>query len=251
LKLEKIDLSMLGEARKVIADKDNTTLVEGKGKSAKIKARIEQIKAEIAKSDSEYDKEKLEERLAKLSGGVGVIKVGAATEAELNYKKLKIENAVAATKAALEEGIVPGGGAALLMAEKVINSGAKYEGEGELQEFIAGYQIVKRAIEEPLRQIVNNTAKKDGAVVAEEIKNAPDAAKKNLGYNALTDKTTDLIKEGITDPVKVTRSGLQNAASAAGMFLTTEVAITDLPDKKDEPMPGGGGGGMNPGMMGM
>jgi len=249
LKLDKVQMSMLGAARKIIADKDNTTIIQGKGKSTAIKGRIEQIKIELKKSDSEFDKEKLEERLAKLSGGVGVIRVGAATEAELNYKKLKIENAVAATKAGIAEGIVAGGGAGLLMAGRVLRD-LKVTGVGDVpHEIFAGIQIVMRAIEEPLRQIVNNTGKEDGAVVVSEIKEDALAVKKNLGYDALENKLTDMIKAGILDPVKVTRSALQNAASFAGMFLTTEAAVTDLPSEKDETGPAAGvaGGGM-PGM---
>ena len=245
LKLDKVQLSMLGSARKVIADKDNTTIVGGKGKPAAIKARINQIQVELKKTDSEFDREKLQERLAKLTGGVGVIRVGAATEAELNYKKLKIENAVAATKAGIAEGIVSGGGAGLLSAGRVLRN-AKTSGPGDLpHEIYAGIQIVARAIEEPLRQIVNNTGKVDGAVIVANIKDDPNAAKKNLGYDALGNKLTDMIKAGIIDPVKVTRSALQNAASFAGMFLTTEAAVTDLPEKKEE----GGASGMTGGGM--
>lgn len=265
LKLDKVQVSMLGQARKVIADKDNTTIVQGKGKSSQIKARIEQIKTEMEKSDSEFDKEKLEERLAKLSGGVGVIKVGAATEAELNYKKAKIENAVSATKAAVEEGIVPGGGAALLLAvnalrkktkERIVKEKRKgvkirFQFSDDIeQEIEAGFRIVTRAIEEPLRQIVNNAGKEDGAVIASMIMKDEEALKKNLGYNAITNKLVNMIKAGIIDPVKVTRSAVQNAASAAGMFLTTEAAVADIPEKKGETppvAPGAGGMGM-PGM---
>ena len=250
LKLEKIQVSMLGQARKVIADKDNTTIVQGKGKLSQIKARIDQIKTEVEKSDSEFDKEKLEERLAKLSGGVGVIKVGAATEAELNYKKLKIENAVAATKAAISEGIVAGGGSALLLAGRALKSGkvvAKDLGE----EVSAGVKIVSRAIEEPLRQIVNNTGMEDGAVVTADLKSESGAADKKLGYNAVGGKIVNMIKAGITDPVKVTRAALQNAASSAGMFLTTEAAITDLPEKKDDQAGGMGAAAGAGGMSGM
>jgi chaperonin GroEL len=252
LKIDKAQVSMLGSARKIIADKDNTTIIEGKGKPAQIKERISQINIELKKSDSEFDKEKLQERLAKMSGGVGVIKVGAATEAELNYKKLKIENAVAATKAGIAEGIVSGGGAGILSAGRILKS-AKSAGPGDLpHEIYAGIQIVARAIEEPLRQIVNNTGKEDGAVIVSKIKNDLNAVKKNLGYDAMENKLTDMIKAGIIDPVKVTRSALQNAASFAGMFLTTEAAITDLPEEKGPDMGAMGGGGMpGAGMMGM
>ncbi len=262
LKLDKVQTSMLGQARKVIADKDNTTIVQGKGKTSQIKARIDQIKSEMEKSDSEFDKEKLQERLAKLSGGVGVIKVGAATEAELNYKKLKIENAVAATKAAIEEGVVPGGGTALLLAvnalikktkERIARARRKgvkirFQFSGDIeQEIEAGFRIVTRAIEEPFRQIVNNAGKEDGAVMASMIMKDEEALEKNLGYNAITNKPVNMIKAGIIDPVKVTRSAVQNAASAAGMFLTTEAAVADLPEKKDEMPPAGPGAGA-PGM---
>ena len=246
LKLDKVQTSMLGQARKVIADKDNTTVVQGKGKSSQIKARIDQIKSEMEKSDSEFDKEKLQERLAKLSGGVGVIKVGAATEAELNYKKLKIENAVAATKAAIEEGVVPGGGAALLLVGRILKS-AKATSKSAPEGVVAGMSIVTRAIEEPLRQIVSNAAKDDGAVVAANLKEEKQTLEKNLGYDAEINKIVNMIKAGIMDPVKVTRSALQNAASCAGMFLTTEAAVTDLPEKKDEMPPAGPGAGA-PGM---
>ncbi len=254
LKLDKVQTSMLGQARKVIADKDNTTVVQGKGKAGQIKERIEQIKSEMEKSDSEFDKEKLQERLAKLSGGVGVIKVGAATEAELNYKKLKIENAVAATKAAIEEGIVSGGGAALLLAGRVLKKsapGSPRQAEG----VAAGISIVARAIEEPLRQIVNNSGKEDGAVVAANLKEEKQALEKNLGYDAEANRVVNMIRAGIVDPVKVTRSGLQNAASSAGMFLTTEAAVTDIPEEKGDSagpaMPGAGAPGMGMPGMGM
>lgn len=250
LKLDKVQISMLGQARKVIADKDNTTIVQGKGKSSQIKSRIEQIKKEITKSDSEFDKEKLNERLAKLSGGVGVIKVGSATEAELNYKKLKIENAVAATKAAIEEGIVPGGGTALLLAGRSLKD-TKIVSEGGSEGETAGVRIIVRAIEEPLRQIVNNAGKEDGAVVVSSLRSEKDALEKNLGYNAETEKIVNMVRAGITDPVKVTRSALQNAASSAGMFLTTEAAIADAPDKKDGAGPAAPGAGGGMGMPGM
>ncbi|HLC38611.1 MAG TPA: chaperonin GroEL [Patescibacteria group bacterium] len=257
LKLDKIQVSMLGQARKVIADKENTTIVEGKGKASQIKARIDQIKIEKSKSKSEFDREKLDERLAKLTGGVGVIKVGAATEAELNYKKLKIENAVASTKAAIEEGVVAGGGSALLLAGKVIKNG-KIEvpaADKDLSdEVLAGAKIIAKAVEEPLRQIIKNAGSEDASVIISEIQNAKLGTEAGLGYNAVSCKVTDMIKVGIIDPVKVTRSALQNAASAAAMFLTTEAAICDLPEKDDSGaagagagMPGGMGGGM--GMM--
>ncbi len=253
LKLENAELNMLGRAKKIIATKDDTTVVGGKGKKQDIDARTEQIRAEIEKSDSEFDKEKLAERLAKLAGGVAVIKVGAATETEMKYKKMKIEDAVEATKAAVEEGIVPGGGTALVKAGAIVR---KDYSEGKIKspskdmakEFEAGFEILLKAIDEPVRQIVKNAGKKEGAVVAEEIKQAvmkdPSV---NKGYNAGSDKMVDdMIKEGIIDPVKVTRAALQNSASAAAIFLTTDVAVAEIPKEKPE-MPAGAGGGM-PGM---
>jgi len=236
LKFENIGMEVLGSARKVIATKDETTFVDGKGDAAKIKDRIAQIKKEIDHSDSDFDKEKLQERLAKLSGGVGVIKVGAATETEMKEKKYKVEDALHATKAAVEEGIVVGGGVALVRAAKVLE---KLEVSAEEK---VGVDILRRALEEPLKQIAEN-AGKDGAVVVEEVKRHEG----NYGYNGITDKYDDLVKDGVVDPVKVARSALQNAASIAGMFLTTEAVVTDLPEKKDDKM----GGGMAPGMGGM
>ena len=238
LKLENAALEDLGEARKVVSAKDYTTIVEGKGDPEKIKARAESIKKMLETTESEFDKEKLEERLAKLSGGVGVIKVGAATETEMKEKKHRIEDAVAATKAAVEEGIVPGGGIALLRASKVLkNIDVQDDDDEEI-----GVNILKRALEEPLRQIAMN-AGFDGAVVAENVKKAEVP---NYGFNAATGKYEDLVAAGIIDPTKVTRTALQNAASISGMILTTEAAITDIPEKKDEShaMPGG----MPPGM---
>ncbi len=247
LKLENAELNMLGRAKKIIATKDNTTIVGGKGKKQDIEARTEQIRMEMEKSDSEFDKEKLAERLAKLVGGVAVIKVGAATETEMKYKKMKIEDAVEATKAAVEEGIVPGGGTALVKAGAIVR---KDYSEGKIKspskdmakEFEAGFEILLKAIDEPIRQIVKNAGKKEGAVVAEEIKEAvmkdPSV---NKGYNAGADKMVDdMIKEGIIDPVKVTRAALQNSASAAAIFLTTDVAVAEIPKEKPE-MPAGGG----------
>jgi len=241
LKLENTELKMLGRARKVIADKENTTIVEGRGSKLDIENRVNQIKTELAKSDSDFDKEKLQERLAKLAGGVAVIKVGAATETEQKYRQAKIEDALAATKAAVAEGIVPGGGVALIRALKSLKE-LKLRGDER-----TGLVILRRALEEPLRQIANN-AGQDGAVVADEIKKKSGG----YGYNAAKNKYEDLFESGIIDPTKVVRSALENAASAAAMLLTTECVITDLPEKKDGPMPpmGGGmpGGGM-PGMM--
>jgi len=242
MKLENIDLNDLGEARKVIADKDKCIIVEGKGNKKDVQARIDEIKVTLDKSSSEFDKEKLLERLAKLSGGVGVIKVGAATETELKEKKLRIEDAVSATKAAVEEGIVPGGGVALLHAAKVLD---KMTGDNDE---MTGIGIVKRALSSPLFQIAVN-AGKDGAVVVHKVMEL----KAGMGYDAAKDEYVDMVKAGIIDPKKVTRSALQNAASIAGIFLTTEAAVTDIPEEKPEAaaagMPGGMGGMGGMGMM--
>ena len=235
-KLEETTLDMLGTARKVIADKDKTTIIEGKGDQTKIKERVKQIRAEIEKTTSEYDREKLEERLAKLSGGVGVIKVGAATEVELKEKKDKIDDAVHATKAAVEEGIVAGGGVALVDCIKSLEN-IQVSGDEKI-----GISIIRRALEEPMRQIATN-AGKDGSVVIEEVKKQA----KGIGYDALQNDFVDMLKTGIIDPVKVVRLALQNAASVAASILTTEVVVTELPEKKPE-TPAMGEGGM-PGMM--
>lgn len=239
LKLDKTELEDLGRAHKVIATKEMCTIVEGKGDKTVIADRIAQIKRTMDQTDSDYDKEKLQERLAKLAGGVAIIKVGAATETEMKEVKHRIEDAVGATKAAVEEGVVPGGGVALLRAVKALDT-LKLEPE----EAVA-ISIMRRALEEPIRQIANN-AGVDGAVVTEEVKKRAG----NIGYNAATGQYEDLVKSGIIDPAKVTRSALQNAASIAGMFLTTEAIITDLP-KKDEPTMPPMGGGMGGGMGGM
>ncbi len=240
LKLDGVVLEDLGHADKVISTKDNTTVVGGKGNENDVKDRVAQIKKMIEQTDSDFDKEKLQERLAKLSGGVGVIKVGAATETEMKEKKHRIEDAVSATKAAVEEGIVPGGGVALLRARNVL-AGLMLNGDEKI-----GANILFRALEEPVRQIAEN-AGKDGSVVAEEVKKLTGA----MGYNAETDKYEDMIVAGIVDPTKVTRTALQNSASIASMFLTTEAVVTDIPEKKDEHggggMPGGMGGGMGMG----
>ena len=232
-KLDSVDLSDLGSARKVIATKDTTTFVDGKGDKEKIAARAAQIRTQLETTDSEFDREKLQERLAKLAGGVGVIKVGAATEVEMKEKKHRIEDAVSATKAAVEEGIVPGGGVALLRALSVLST-VKVDGEEAL-----GLRILTRALEEPLKVIASN-AGKDGSVVVEEVKRRTGSE----GYNALLDRYEDLIAAGIVDPAKVTRTALQNAASIAGMFLTTECVITDLPKKEESAGGHGHGGGM-------
>lgn len=222
LKLEQTDISQLGQVKSVKIDKDNTTLVDGAGDKKAISDRVAEIKAQIEKSTSDYDKEKLKERLAKLSGGVAVINIGAITETEMKEKKFRVEDTLAATRAALEEGIVPGGGVALLEAAAALTEEAS---AGLSDDEKVGFKIVRRALEEPIRQIAEN-AGVDGAVVAEKAKNE----KKGVGYNARTGKWVDLMEDGIIDPAKVTRSALQNAASVAGMLLTTECAITDIPE---------------------
>ncbi len=238
LKLESADIGMLGRARKVKASKEHTTIVEGKGDESAIKERISQIKKEIENSDSDFDKEKLQERLAKMSGGVAVIKVGAATEVEMKEKKHRIEDALAATKAASEEGIVVGGGVALLRALPVLDSIVVNDEER------IGLNILRKALEAPAKMIAEN-AGKDGSVVVEEIKKLTN----NFGYNAYADKYEDLVESGIIDPTKVTRSALENAASVAALFITTEAIVTDIPEKKEEREHAGHGmhGGM--GMM--
>ena len=241
MKLETVELTDLGEARKVIADKDKCIIVEGKGNKKDVQTRVDEIKVLLDKSSSDFDKEKLLERMAKLAGGVGVIKVGAATETELKEKKLRIEDAVSATKAAVEEGIVPGGGVALLYASKVLG---KLTGDTDE---MTGIGIVMRALSSPLYQIAVN-AGKDGAVVVHKVMEA----KAGIGYDAAKDDYVDMVKAGIIDPKKVVRSALQNAASIAGIFLTTEAAITDIPEEKPEApaVMGGGLGGLG-GMGGM
>ncbi|MBU1038999.1 chaperonin GroEL [Patescibacteria group bacterium] len=233
LKFDAVGLEVLGGARKVIATKEHTTIVDGKGDQAKIKDRISQIKKEIELSDSDFDKEKLQERLAKLSGGVAVIKVGAATETEMKERKYKVEDALNATKAAVEEGIVVGGGVALLRAAESL-----LKLEVSVEEKV-GLNILLKALAEPLKQIAEN-AGKDGAVVVDNVQKN----KGNYGYNGATDSYEDLVKAGVVDPAKVTRSAVQNAASIAIMFLTTEAVVTDLPEKKDDKA----GSGMPPGM---
>ncbi|MBQ9283280.1 MAG: chaperonin GroEL [Treponema sp.] len=222
LKLETTELAQLGQVKSVKIDKDNTTLVDGAGSKDAIAARVAEIKAQVEKSTSDYDKEKLKERLAKLSGGVAVINIGAITETEMKEKKFRVEDTLAATRAALEEGIVCGGGIALIEAAKALTDDAAKD---LTEEEKVGFRIVRRALEEPIRQIAEN-AGIDGAVVAEKAKNE----KKGTGYNARTGKWVDMMEDGIIDPAKVTRSALQNAASVAGMLLTTECAITDIPE---------------------
>lgn len=240
MKLENADLKMLGRARKIISNKDNTTIIEGKGKKMDIEARISQIRKQIEQTDSSFDKEKLQERLAKLAGGVAVIKVGAATEVEMKAKKDKIDDALAATKAAVEEGIVPGGGVALIRTIKALDE-LRVKGDEQ-----TGVNILKKSLEEPIRQIAKNSGE-DGAVVAAEIKKHTDA----FGFNASTNNYEDLSKAGIIDPTKVVRLALQNAVSGAAMLLTTEAVVTDLPEKKDGSSMGNIPGGMPPGMGGM
>jgi chaperonin GroEL len=239
LSLEKATLNDLGKAKKVVADKENTTIIDGAGKSADIKARVDNIRQQIEDATSDYDKEKLQERVAKLSGGVAVIKVGAATEIEMKEKKARVEDALHATRAAVEEGVVPGGGVALIRAQKALE---KLEGANEDQ--TVGIRILSRSIEEPLRQIVEN-AGEDAAVVLNAVK----AGKGAYGYNAGTGEYGDMIESGILDPAKVTRLALQNAASVAGLLLTTEVMIAEAP-KDEEHAHGGAPGGMG-GMGGM
>ena len=235
LKLETADLSMLGQVKSVKIDKDNTVLVDGAGQKEAIAARVAEIKAQVEKSTSEYDREKLKERLAKLSGGVAVINIGAITETEMKEKKFRVEDTLAATRAALEEGIVPGGGIALIEASKALTDEAA---ASLTEDEKVGFRIVRRALEEPIRQIADN-AGVDGAVIADKAKNE----KKGVGYNAYTGEWVDMMKAGVIDPAKVTRSALMNAASVAGMLLTTECAITDIPEPP-APMPAGGAPGM-------
>ncbi len=238
LKLENTDLSQLGKAKTIKIDKDNTTIINGAGEQKDITDRIAQIKAQIEDTTSDYDREKLQERLAKLAGGVAVISVGAATEVELKEKKHRVEDALSATRAAVDEGIVPGGGLALIQAVRALDKASVKELSDDEK---VGFKIVKRALEEPIRQIAEN-AGLDGAVIADRAK----SSKSGVGFDAASMKWVDMVGAGIIDPAKVTRSALQNAASIAGLLLTTECAITDIPEKKDPPMPAGGGmGGMD------
>ena len=240
LQLEKATLDDLGDAKKIIVEKENTTVIGGSGKPADIKARVESIRQQAIEATSDYDKEKLQERVAKLSGGVAVIKVGAATEMEMKEKKARVEDALHATRAAVEEGVVPGGGVALIRAQKALD---KLEGANEDQ--TVGIRILSRAIEEPLRQIVEN-AGEDAAVVLNAVK----AGKGAYGYNAGTGEYGDMLEEGILDPAKVTRMALQNAASVAGLLLTTEVMVAEAPKDEEHAHGGGAPGGMG-GMGGM
>jgi chaperonin GroEL len=236
IKLENIKLEDLGRTKRVTIDKENTTIVEGEGKKADIQGRVAQIRRQIEETTSDYDREKLQERLAKLAGGVAVVNVGAATETEMKEKKARVEDALHATRAAVEEGIVPGGGVAYLRTQKTLDNIKDLEPDEKV-----GVAIVRRAIEEPTRQLANN-AGREGALVVEEVKKR----KGNEGYDVSADEYTDLVKAGIVDPTKVTRTALQNAASIAGLLLTTEALVTEIPEKeKTPPMPPGGMGGMD------
>ena len=236
IKLENVQVSDLGQAKKITIDKDNTTVVEGKGKHSEIEGRVKEIRSQIDKTTSDYDREKLQERLAKLVGGVAVIKVGAATETEMKEKKARVEDAMHATRAAVEEGIVPGGGVALARCVTALDK-LKLEGDEQI-----GVNIVKRALQEPLRQIAENSGE-EGAIVLGKVNDSKD---NNFGYNALTGEYEDLVKAGVLDPTKVVRTALQNAGSIASLMLTTEALVADIPEeKKGAPMGGGGhGGGM-------
>jgi chaperonin GroEL len=242
IKLEGVTLEDLGKAKKITIDKDNTTIVEGAGSGEAIDGRVKTIRTQIDETTSDYDREKLQERLAKLVGGVAVIKVGAATETEMKEKKARVEDAMHATRAAVEEGIVAGGGVALVRAGKVLSTYKASETDADEQ---IGVNIVKRALEEPLRQIAQN-AGKEGAVIVGKVVEGSDA----YGFNAATEHFEDLVAAGVIDPAKVTRTALQNAASIAGLMLTTEAMIADAPEEKSEMggMPGGGMGGMGMGM---
>jgi len=237
IKLEGVKIEDLGTAKRVTIDKDNTTIIDGGGKDGDIAARVKEIRAQIEKTTSDYDREKLQERLAKLVGGVAVIKVGAATETEMKEKKARVEDAMHATRAAVEEGIVPGGGVALVRCATAVDAVIKsLEGDEKI-----GANIIRRAVEEPLRMIVSN-AGEEGAVVIGKIHESKEA---NYGYNASTGAYEDLVTAGVIDPTKVTRTALQNAASIAGLMLTTEAMISEIPEKKEAPAPGAHGGGMD------
>jgi len=236
IKLENVTIDMLGQADKVVVDKEHTTIIGGKGKEEDIEARIKQIKAELEKATSEYDKEKLQERLAKLAGGVAIIKVGAATEAELKEKKARVEDALHATRAAVEEGIVPGGGTALLAAARKLEEVIKELDEAGEVDKKHGVEIVKKAVEAPLRQIAEN-AGYAGQVVVEKVKELINEKGVNYGFNARKGEYEDLVAAGVIDPTKVERVALQNAASVAGLLLTTEATITEIPEKEEKNMP--------------
>ena len=233
-KLENAVVTDLGKAKRIVVDKDNTTLIDGAGDDDKIQGRIKEIKAAVEKTTSDYDKEKLQERLAKIAGGVAVINVGAATESEMKEKKARVEDALHATRAAVEEGIVPGGGVALVRAQKALKTLKLDDSDEQI-----GVGIISRAIEEPIRMIVQN-AGGEGSIVIEKVRNSKEP---NFGYNALTDEYENLVEAGVIDPTKVTRTALQNAASIAGLLLTTEALIVE----KKEPSNGGGNAGGPPG----
>ncbi|HEU0092157.1 MAG TPA: TCP-1/cpn60 chaperonin family protein, partial [Vicinamibacteria bacterium] len=233
IKLENVKIEDLGRAKKITIDKDNTTIVEGSGKSKEIEGRVKQIRTQIEETTSDYDREKLQERLAKLVGGVAIIRVGAATETEMKEKKARVEDAMHATKAAVEEGIVPGGGVALLRSSKAVEA---LKETGDVQ---VGINIIRRALEEPLRQIAQN-AGKEGAVVVARVRESKTAEE---GFNALNEKYENLVEAGVIDPTKVVRSALQNASSIASLLLTTEALVSEIPEEKPEAPAGGGHGG--------
>jgi chaperonin GroEL len=233
IKLEGVRVEDLGKAKRITIDKDNTTIIEGAGASKAIEGRVKQLRTQIDETTSDYDREKLQERLAKLAGGVAVIKVGAATETEMKEKKARVEDALHATRAAVEEGIVPGGGVALVRAAKALEA---LKGDGDEQ---IGINIIKRACQEPLRQIIGN-AGYEGAIVVEKVVTNSNL---NYGFNAATEEYQDLVVAGVIDPAKVTRTALQNAASVSGLMLTTEALVCEIPEKKPAPPMGGGHGG--------
>jgi len=240
LKLENVTLKDLGKAKRVLIDKDNTTIIDGAGTKKDIEARCNELRKQVEETTSDYDREKLQERLAKLVGGVAVVKVGAATEIEMKDKKARVEDALHATRAAVEEGIVAGGGVALLRAQKTLDD------IGDNEDQRAGVNIVRRAVEEPLRRIAEN-AGVDGSIVIDKVKHS----KGNQGFNAQTEQYEDLLKSGVIDPTKVVRTALQNAASVASLLLTTEAMVAEKPDDKGAAGMGGMGGGMPGGMPGM
>ena len=245
-KLETVAVSDLGRSEKVVADKENTTIIGGKGKKSEIEGRIKEIRIEIDKSTSDYDKEKLQERLAKLSGGVAIIRVGAATETEMKEKKHRVEDALSAARAAVEEGIVPGGEISLINAAAKLDKLIKQHAEDSGEEIKVGINIVKKALEAPIRKLASN-AGEDGSVIIDTVRRtAKEKSNPNIGFNVLTGEYVDMIKAGVIDPVKVVRGALENAASIAAMILTTDVLITDMPAKESAPaMPPGGMGGMD------
>ncbi|HPJ72655.1 MAG TPA: chaperonin GroEL, partial [bacterium] len=238
IKLENVGINDLGQAKRVVVEKENTTIIEGLGSSSDIQGRVNQIRKQIEDTTSDYDREKLQERLAKLAGGVAVINVGAATETEMKEKKARVEDALHATRAAVEEGIVPGGGVALLRCIEALEK-VKVSGDEKI-----GVKLIRRSLEEPARQLAIN-AGQEGSIVVEKVKNSTDV---NFGYNAGTDRYEDLMAAGVIDPTKVTRTALQNASSIASLMLTTECLVTEIPEEEKPMMPPGGMGGMG-GMM--